>query len=106
MIDENIGYAVGDDGTILKYSPTTSIPLVFNSNIHLYPNPSSGEFQVKWIADANEKCNVEIFNTYGQKIYSSGNGEKIDLRNEKSGIYFVEVNMNGRILKGKVITVE
>ena len=39
-------------------------------NMTIFPNPSSGEFQVKWIADANEKCNVEIFNTYGQKIYS------------------------------------
>ena len=39
-------------------------------DLTLFPNPSTGQFQVKWIANATEKCTIEIMNTYGQNIYS------------------------------------
>ena len=100
MIDENIGYAVGDDGTILKYSPTTSIPLVFNSNIHLYPNPSSGEISLDLNVN-NKPLSFQIHSMEGKQCMSgnlSGVNPHLNVSELETGIYILQIRNQNKIL--------
>ncbi len=76
-----------------------------SATLSMFPNPNNGIFKIA-LQNTSTDFDVIIFNVYGQKIYSSKGLEQIDLRNECKGIYFIEVNINGKILKGKVITVD
>ena len=76
-----------------------------SATLAMFPNPNNGIFQIA-LQNTSTDFDVIIYNVFGQKIYSSKGSEQIDLRNECKGIYFIEVNMNGKILKGKVITVD
>ena len=54
------------DTTVMRMAALTDDP-----NTVLFPNPTNGHFDVKWIANENETCNIEIVNTFGQQIYSA-----------------------------------
>ncbi len=61
------------DGEIYKLIDTSGGKwgtIASEIDMTIFPNPSSGEFQVNWIAKTTEKCSIEILNTYGQKIYT------------------------------------
>jgi len=79
-----------------------------NSEINIYPNPTTGEFFIKGITDANS---VHIYNILGEEVAStpfSGvypelvEGEKgLGMRLEQpSGIYFIRIgNLTKKIIK-------
>lgn len=71
------------------------------SEINLYPNPTSGIFTISLMNDENVK--ITIYNMLGSIISSfkaSQNKTEIDLRNENNGIYFIRIaNSNGAITK-------
>ncbi len=54
------------DASAGKYSSITDDP-----NTVLFPNPSNGQFNLKWIASENETNNIEIINSFGQQIFST-----------------------------------
>jgi len=64
-----------------------------NEKIQLYPNPTSGEFEL--IINHNGILKVQLFNILGMEIYQfqgMSNGfihQKVDIGNFESGIYFV-----------------
>ena len=68
--------------------------------VQVYPNPSSGQFQV---SSSKFIQNLEIYNMMGERIYSAevnSNRMELDLKKEASGIYFV------RIFSGKEIDIK
>ncbi|MBP7261965.1 MAG: right-handed parallel beta-helix repeat-containing protein [Bacteroidia bacterium] len=64
-----------------------------NSDIVLYPNPSSGKFFLQ--NEIENSYIVEIYNLLGEKIYiqnfSGSELEEIDISNSSKGIYFVKI---------------
>jgi hypothetical protein len=44
------------------------------------------------------KFEVNIYNSTGQKVYTSINSNHIDLTKQSNGIFFIEVKTNGEIL--------
>ena len=71
----------------------------------IYPNPTNGFFQIK--SDKLRMMNVEIYNVYGEKIYSSIINNHLSLinLNVPNGVYFVEVKSeNGTVTKKIIIT--
>ncbi len=89
-----------------------------NHSIHVFPNPSNGNFTVS-LSNVNahlnessgqEKCNVEIYNVFGEKVLTetlgSAQGDNaIDLSSQPSGIYLYRViSETGALLgSGKVV---
>ena len=82
--------------------------------LFIYPNPSSGKFQVRYfsVAGNNTPRTINIYDAKGAKIYShvytvNGSYERMDvnLENVNAGIYFVDLwdNNNKRIATGKVV---
>jgi len=71
-----------------------------NSEINIYPNPTTGEFFIKGITDANS---VHIYNILGEEVASTpfSFGEGLGMRLEQpSGIYFIRIgNLTKKIIK-------
>jgi photosystem II stability/assembly factor-like uncharacterized protein len=77
FVDENIGFACGDNGMIIKTvnGGATRIEVLKLSNkISIYPNPSTGIFTIdteqETIKFVNE-INLEVYNIQGELVFDS-----------------------------------
>ena len=91
------------------------------ANIFISPNPSNGNFTVEGLNDLeSDKLSMEVWNTLGQKVFSSAESEsfgtgsagvsighsrrrQIDLSNVAPGVYFIEIKTQKIFLKKKII---
>ncbi len=69
-----------------------------NSNIVIYPNPTSGIFQITYSSTKQTKLQFTVFGSKGEIIYSESipefQGEykrTVDLSNKSKGVYFAEI---------------
>ena len=80
-----------------------------NSSITIFPNPNNGNFNIDIKNTDNEKIAINIFNSIGQSVYQVNNKTingvyNLDLTNQSSGIYFVQI-IKGNATYQKRITV-
>ncbi|MBI3501327.1 MAG: T9SS type A sorting domain-containing protein [Bacteroidetes bacterium] len=72
--------------------------------ISIFPNPSSGVFQ---ITSYNlQMTNAEIYNIYGERIYksqASSSKSQVDLSNQPSGIYLLKIITDRGVVNKKII---
>ncbi|WP_290838549.1 T9SS type A sorting domain-containing protein [Flavobacterium sp.] len=62
------------------------------AQVQLYPNPTSGKLQLSTTIDVKK---VSVYNTLGMVV-----GTELDLSNQASGVYFVEVTTdNGKFVR-------
>ena len=75
------------------------------NDILIYPNPSSGKFQVT--SSKSQVTSMDVYNLYGEKTVavagSSGSEIQIDISNQPDGIYFVRVNTEKGVTGKKII---
>ncbi len=60
-----------EEGEIYKLIDTTAARMgsvVDDQNTVLFPNPSDGQFNVRWIASESGTSTIKIFNTFGQEL--------------------------------------
>lgn len=73
-------------------------------SISIYPNPSNG---IVHLAGLQAGVEVEIYDTYGQQIFSSQNILKethaIDLSGYSAGIYFIKIKYNNDVVIKKLV---
>jgi hypothetical protein len=72
----------------------------------VYPNPTNGVFQIKFETKIATKSVLEVYNSFGQKVYTTTNLQqemKIDLYNYSKGIYFIKIDDSSEIYTQKVI---
>ena len=78
--------------------------LEFLSEVSISPNPSSGEFFVKTeITDSKE---FSVFTVQGKLIQSFSSASeinKIDLKNQPKGLYFIKISSEGKTAMKKII---
>ncbi|MEO5572844.1 MAG: YCF48-related protein [Bacteroidia bacterium] len=107
--DENTGYACGQYGVIIK---TTNGGITSTNELHtqndfvVYPNPASELLVIKNPILNGEKCEIEIFDVMGKKIYSTALAtSKLTLQTSGfvSGMYFLKINSTKNILTEKII---
>jgi len=76
----------------------------FESNdVNMYPNPATNSFKIR---ATNTIDRITIYNTLGQKIQElSPNkiNENIDVSSLKNGLYFIQVESEGKSLTSKLI---
>ena len=71
---------------------------------NIYPNPSSGKFNISGTENFND---VRVRNILGEIIYHSRELQKsLSFQLEKSGIYFVEITTEKGILSKKIIVTQ
>lgn len=87
----------------------------FSDEINIFPNPTSGEFQIQLASSQQPAARIEIYNVYGEKVYSSVVSSKssvgqttnnyplstnIDLRSAPNGIYFLHLSVQDESASG------
>ena len=74
---------------------------LFEKSIDLFPNPSSGNFNILTNLVSVQTIEITVYNVLGQQVYhntlndAKQNLIEVDMRNESSGIYFVQIS-NGQ----------
>jgi len=69
-----------------------------NVNVKVFPNPFKGMFNVQCLMDNGNTSTIEIYNTLGEKIFTSTISRQpltIDLSSHSSGIYFYQILNDG-----------
>jgi len=107
--------AVTDVNGCSATSSATSITLVPNNILFIYPSPNTGQFQVRYYNTEGNSSNVRnlsIFDSKGARVYSRAyditlpyTKMDVDMSNYSKGIYHVELtDRNGKRIKtGSVI---
>jgi hypothetical protein len=89
--------------------PTTGITSISKpeSDLKLFPNPTSGNFNIELLNPAQKIERIEVFNINGQLIFSENNINKkatsINLLGVQAGIYFVKIYSSNAVYFRKVI---
>ncbi len=78
-----------------------------SDKLKIFPNPTTGKFEISEIEALGDKCKVEIFNHLGAEIYVSenenfGNKISLDLSSYPVGMYIVKLSNNGISYQKKV----
>lgn len=77
------------------------------NNMSIFPNPSNGIFSIQHSSNNNNPQTIEIYNLFGEKIYSTTNNNKstydIDLTSFPKGVYFVKLSDGKNINSQKII---
>jgi photosystem II stability/assembly factor-like uncharacterized protein len=91
FIDSIPGYAVGDNGTILKYVHVTGLEqdnLI--KNINIYPNPVTTTISIEGVI---ENTIAEIFDISGKLLLSKQlNENQLDISTLAKGLYFIKLS--------------
>jgi hypothetical protein len=103
-------------GTVIANSivqwnmPPTGIETMDNaeSKISVYPNPSSGKFQLKLAGDVPEKFQLLVTDIFGRIIYEEQidnyrTDTEINIANCKSGMYFLKLINDNKVVSTKLI---
>jgi len=83
---------------------------LFIDDVQIFPNPSKGVFNFKFNSREKQNIRINILDALGKKIISDDlqwfvgeYSKEIDLTNNKKGVYFLEVEIDGGIINKKLI---
>jgi len=82
---------------------------LLNQSLNVFPNPSNGKFRVEFQVEGLKNITVRINTLLGQEIYTSKPGnvsgeyrEEIDLSNEATGIYVLQIITDDNVVSRRV----
>ena len=72
------------------------------NNIRIYPNPTTGTFNIEGI---DKNISIIIFNAFGEEIYQNKLElpSKLDLSTQPKGIYFISIETNNKLFFEKLV---
>lgn len=78
------------------------------ASLKIFPNPSSNSITFASNEFSNDQCELKIYDLYGrivkqQTFFNAKSQIKTDVSIFTSGIYFVEINQNDKVLRGKFL---
>lgn len=99
---KNIYYAISQKFNVVEAS--------FDENIFvLYPNPSDGEFRIRFVPESKGDINIDVFDITGKLVYNEvfANEKEFDQTVStlflKAGVYIVKVNDGGKKIERKIV---
>ncbi len=95
---------------VAKLDITSPLPIVKNKPqpIRIYPNPASNELNIEFEEDEIFNLGIIMFNSLGDVVFSSKESDPtlkttIDISPLTAGIYFIEVNVDGKRVVKKIV---
>lgn len=88
----------GMKGRIIVENTTSIAPQPYDADISIYPNPSSGNFQLQVKNNSGQSTfNLEIFDLHGRKVHAARNLEQetlieLFLSELGKGVYFIKMD--------------
>jgi len=74
------------------------------TNLTIYPNSSSGKFELLFAGNTAQVKSIEIFNSSGQQLCKViGFQSKFDLSTQAPGIYIMDVHLNSNDMALKIV---
>lgn len=110
FVTQNGNYTVkvdnscGSSSFSLEYNFSSMDIDQWNSNrtFLISPNPSNGKFRVE-LGDL-QSASINVFNTMGEIVYQSETlNAEIDFTSKPKGIYFIQVQIGGKLVNKKLI---
>ncbi len=93
-----------------QYKPNTILPdeekpkaKINNSAPVLFPNPSTGVFNLTQNGTAVNAENITVFTTQGAKVGNFKNARQFNITNAPAGVYAYQAIVNGSIYNGKIV---
>lgn len=90
-----------------SYSPVRSLHFGRETDISVYPNPTTGFLQIKWNMEEEIKREIQIFETTGRLIFTTITENKhyvsIDLSHLPAGAYWLRVNSGAQVWSRRVV---
>jgi Fe-S-cluster containining protein len=78
------------------------------TGLNVYPNPGNGRFSIVIDNGLTEKCQIVIYNAFGQIIlkendFTLDEHSSVDISDELNGIYYVHIRMGAELFRQKLI---
>jgi photosystem II stability/assembly factor-like uncharacterized protein len=110
MLDENNGWAVGKNGTILQYVTGTGFQDNVFTGFRIYPNPTSGQLTLVLNLPERQPVKMEICDLHGRVVTAALNETlssgthlvDIDASQLPEGIYFARLQAGKTTLTRKI----
>jgi photosystem II stability/assembly factor-like uncharacterized protein len=106
FINDTIGWAVGQNGTIIRTSNGGETVGLFdieeNLKLSLFPNPTRDLVHIAK-QEAFEIREIRLYDLNGQELMSENNKETINLRPFPDGIYIIEIKTDKGISRRKIV---
>ena len=105
----------GENVFVAKYkcNSMNAVNELYNEeSVEVYPNPSNGTVNIKWMTDYENTSplTIEVYNVYGEKICESiiqqVNNSTLDLSKTHNGVYFLQLLTTDRTFSKKVMIVK
>ncbi len=74
----------------------------YYNNISIYPNPTTGIVNINY-STPEIKLSLRVFDIYGKIIKEIDRADQIDLSNNKSGIYFIQIVSHSNSVTERII---
>ncbi len=107
VLVEDANTCENSDTIIVNVTQGTFIESFSNSEISIYPNPTKGVFIIDFNeAFKNKLASLTISDINGKIIYSSQlfeNTKTIDLSKMGEGVYFIEISVERKIYRTKIL---
>lgn len=79
------------------------------ANLKVFPNPNSGNFEIRLFSTSSEKINLQLFDLKGRVIYSESVNESgeinksVSVDNLSTGVYLLKVTQGNRQATKKIV---
>ncbi|MFO0479543.1 MAG: S8 family serine peptidase [Bacteroidota bacterium] len=101
----NSPFSVNISGTVTANTVGLN-EMTYEKGISIYPNPANNKLNVSTITNFNN-ASISLYDVTGKLVMKKNNidgqTQNIDISQYSSGLYFVEINQGGDILRRKVI---
>ena len=102
--------AVNQEGVVIDDLEITGQPLSVEDElftaISLYPNPSTGIFNIEWTNVTSAQ--IEVFDITGKRVVSTSvaqgeNGHLLNMSNFATGLYILKASLDDTVVTKKLI---